>query len=471
MKQAFLIIGFLTISVIGISQKPWSNGKLKVSANSRYLQHENGQPFFWQGETAWLLFQRLNREQVKQFMENRKAKGFNVVQCIFLQNFSHINAYGDSAYANFDITRPVITPGQNPEDPTQYDYWDHVNYVIDEAEKNGIYIAIVTSWRDLHKQAKLDAEKGVTFATHLASYFKNKPNIIWVNGGSVRGNENAEFWNAVGSSLKKTDPNHLVTFHPFGRMQTSEWYQEASWLDINMFVSGHKRYSQDTTGKAYGEDNWRYVLEDHLKAPLKPTIDGEASYENLPQGIHDHTQPYWNDADVRRYAYWSVFAGASGHVYGENTVRQIHIKGVNKPESGAKLDFKDALEAKGASQMQHLKNLVCSRPYFERVNDQTLVADNGEKYNRVLVSRGENYLMAYTYTGRDFTIKMGGIAAKTVKAWWYNPRTGTAIEIGKYKNEGIVLFNPPGDELAGNDWVLVLDDVSKKFKTPGSKAN
>ena len=34
------------------AQLPWENGKLCVSENGRYLQHENGTPFFWLGETG-----------------------------------------------------------------------------------------------------------------------------------------------------------------------------------------------------------------------------------------------------------------------------------------------------------------------------------------------------------------------------------------------------------------------------------
>jgi hypothetical protein len=49
-------------------------------------------------------------------------------------------------------------------------------------------------------------------------------------------------------------------------------------------------------------------------------LDGEPSYEGIPQGLHDPTQPLWTDADARRYAYWSVFAGACGHTYGDNAV-------------------------------------------------------------------------------------------------------------------------------------------------------
>jgi len=464
-----LIIYLLTLTNLAICQKPWDNGKLVVSENRRYLQHENGVPFFWQGETAWLLFQRLNREQTVQYFENRKNKGFNVVQCIFHQNFLHSNVYGDTAYSSFDITNPITTPGNDPNDEEQYDYWDHVNYIIDVAAEYGIYIGMVTTWRDLHKQDKdLNTVKAGLFAAHLADYFKDKPNIIWINGGSAKGQSDTEFWETIGKTIKKTDPDHLITFHPFGRMQTSEWFQLSSWLDVNMFASGHRNYEQDNTTKAFGEDNWRYVLEDLSKIPVKPTIDGEPSYENLPEGIHDHSMPYWKASDVRRYAYWSVFAGACGHVYGENTVRQVHLQGINEPESGAKLDFFEALDAPGAFQMQYVKNLILSRPYFERVNDQSVVAgDEGEKYDRILVTRGNDYLMAYTFTGRKFTLQMGKISGEKVNAWWYDTRTGEAYAIDEYDNRGTVCFDPPGAEYNGNDWVLVLDNASREFSRPG----
>jgi len=45
------------------AQKPWDNGRLKVSENQRFLQFENGKPFFWLGETAWLMPERLNRDE------------------------------------------------------------------------------------------------------------------------------------------------------------------------------------------------------------------------------------------------------------------------------------------------------------------------------------------------------------------------------------------------------------------------
>lgn len=464
-----LFIALLTFAINANAQAPWNNGNLKVSENGRYLQHTNGKPFFWQGDTSWLMLTTLNRDEVKQYFENRKAKGFNVIQCIFVQNYDHKNSYGDYAYANNDISQPIQTPGNSPDNSEQYDYFDHVDYIVEEAVKNGIYLAITPTWRDLvKKDTNLTKEKAVSFAAHLANHFKNKPNIIWLNGGSTKGDTYTDIWETIGETIKKNDPNHLISFHPFGRMQSSTWFNNASWLDLNMFVSGHRTYAQDDSETNYGEDNWRYVLSDLSKKPLKPTLDGEPSYESLPQGIHDHAQPYWNAADTRRYAYWSVFAGSCGHVYGENSVRQNYKKGVNKPESGAKLSFIEALDVEGAFEMQYLKNLVLSRPYFERENDQSVVAgDEGEKYNRILVSRGKDYLMAYNYTGRDFTIQMGKISGNKVIAWWYDTKTGSSQKIGEYKNEGKVSFNPPGTKFNGNDWVLVLDNASKKFNIPG----
>lgn len=87
---------------------------------------------------------------------------------------------------------------------------------------------------------------------------------------------------------------------------------------------------------------------------------------------------------------------------------------------------------------------------------------------KLKVSENGRYLMAYTYTGRDFILQMGHITGKKVNAWWYNPRTGKATVIGKYKNKRKVVFNPPGIKENGNDWVLVLDDTSKNFSVPGS---
>ena len=55
---------------------------LKVSENGRYIVFENGKPFFDLGDTAWELFNRLNREEAELYLTNRAEKGFTVIQAV-----------------------------------------------------------------------------------------------------------------------------------------------------------------------------------------------------------------------------------------------------------------------------------------------------------------------------------------------------------------------------------------------------
>lgn len=468
MKKFLLLSILLALTQCVIGQTPWDNGKLTVSENGRYLQHANGKPFFWQADTCWLLVQKLNRDEVKTYFADRKAKGFNVVQCVLVQMLTDKTVFDDSPILDNYISKLNITPGNDPAAAAQYDYWDHVDYIIESAAANGIYLAGAPTWSHTVRRAPITKDKAEIYAAAVAERLKNKPNIIWLNGGAGKGDVDADVWQAIGTPIKKNDPNHLMTYHPFGRTQSSTWFNDAAWLDFNLFTSGHRRYDQDTDGKKFGEDNWRYVLDDLAKTPRKPSLDGEPAYENTPQGLHKPEEPYWTGDDARRYAYWSVFAGAAGHTYGENSVRQVYMPRDTKPSSGAKGYFMERLDAPGAQAMRHVKNLMLSRPYFDRVNDQAAVAaDEGEKYDRVLVTKGKDFLMAYTYTGREFKIKLGGISGDEVNAWWFNPRTGEATKLDTFKNEGTKTFNPPGEKANGNDWVLVLDAAAKKFSAPG----
>jgi hypothetical protein len=89
-----------------------------------------------------------------------------------------------------------------------------------------------------------------------------------------------------------------------------------------MFQSGHRRYGQRMGAGDYpieentDEDNWRYVERAYQMTPPKPVLDGEPSYEAIPQGLHNVNERLWQAEDVRRYAWWSVLAGSFGHTYG-----------------------------------------------------------------------------------------------------------------------------------------------------------
>jgi len=455
------ILSLMFFASCKIWQSKTEKMELSVAKGGRYFKNQNEKPFFWLGDTGWLLFKKLSREEAVAYLENRAEKGFNVIQVMALHNLDLANFYGDSALINKKIDAPKITKGANFKDSFQYDYWDHVSYIIDEAAKRNIYIAFVTVWGGAAKDGDVKPVEAEKYANFLVKRFSEKPNIIWMNGGDIKGSEYKEVWETIGQTIKSKDSLHLMTFHPRGRTTSSEWFHQDKWLDFNAFQSGHRRYDQDTLKEEkrhYGEDNWRYVLEDYPKMPTKPTLDAEPSYEAIPEGLHDSLEVRWSDAAVRRYAYWSVFSGAAGFTYGNNAVMQFYKKGQNSGDYGVRQweYYTKAQNDPGAMQIHHIKDLMLSVSYFDRVPDQSIIVNQKDKHDYLVATRGGNYAFVYTWTGRLMTINMGKITGNQVNAYWFNPSTGKTEIIGSFKNKGIQSFDPPGEPKDGNDWVLIL---------------
>jgi len=461
------IICILLLAVIGfafVTEGPAVLPQLKVSENHRYFTAENNKPFFWLGDTGWLLFAKLNRAEAEKYLETRKQQGYNVIQVMVIHDIKEVNAYGDSALVSKNIAKPKVTEGNNPANATEYDYWDHVDYIVDLAAKKGIYMALVPVWGSVVKSKNHDvpAEKAKIYADFLAKRYKNSSNVIWMNGGDIAGSDSTKVWNTIGATLREQNPDKLITYHPRGRTQSSTWFHNEQWLDFNTFQSGHRTYAQDTSKKdlKYGEDNWKYTNVDYNKTPIKPTLDAEPSYEKIPWGLHNVKLPRWTAADVRRYGYWSVFAGACGYTYGNNDVMQMHKPTDKNAAYGSKQYWYQSINDPGAKQMIYIKNLMLSRPYFERVPDQSLIAGKqGTRYNFLLATRGKNYAFIYTYTGKNFSVNTTGLPGTKIKSSWFNPRTGVTTAGTTQAKAKTLAFNPPGDPKNGNDWVLILDAI------------
>jgi hypothetical protein len=452
-----LITAFLSPGLVKAQKK--LQHQLHISSNNRYFMDEKNKPFFWLGDTGWLLFGKLNREEAQKYLEDRRQKGFNVIQAMVLHNVAAANVYGDSGLINKNVSTPNVTPGNSFLNSGQYDYWDHVDYIINLAAQKGLYMALVPVWGANVKNGWVSKDDAEKYAAFLARRFKNNWNIIWMNGGDIRGSDSTDTWKTIGNTIKSIDKDHLMTFHPFGRTTSSTWFHNEPWLDFNMFQSGHRSYAQDTATAEhkFGPDNYKFVEMDYNKLPVKPTLDGEPAYEHIPYGLHDTTQPRWTADDIRRYAYWEVFAGGAGFTYGHSSVMQMHKPGDLSPAYGSKKFWTDAITDTGASQMIYLKRLMISKPYFQRIPDQTIVS-NGEarRYDYIVATRGNDYAFLYTYNGRNFTVNMEKFYEGKVKAYWYNPRNGSTQLVRTIDRTDFVEFDPPGEKKEGNDWVLIL---------------
>ena len=136
---------FTTILFLSLLQANAQVPSLKISSNKRFFQTSDGKPFFWLGDTGWLLFIKCTREEALQYLDDRKEKGFNVIQAMLIHDITlGVNAYGDSSIHKQDVSKPVTTAGKKFDDRLQYDYWDHVDYIIEEDSNNHRMYAVTT---------------------------------------------------------------------------------------------------------------------------------------------------------------------------------------------------------------------------------------------------------------------------------------------------------------------------------------
>jgi len=139
MKHLAYLIIVLVSFVCCQKKEPLKHEFLKVSTNGRYLEDKNGKPFLYLGCTAWELFHRLNREEAVEYLQNRKEKGFTVIQAVVLAENDGLrtpNAYGEV---------PLID--LNPEKPNEK-YFEHVDFIVNKAEELGLYIGMLPTWGD-----------------------------------------------------------------------------------------------------------------------------------------------------------------------------------------------------------------------------------------------------------------------------------------------------------------------------------
>ncbi len=433
--------------------------RLQVSKNRRFLTKEDGTPFFWLGDTAWELFHRASREEAQLYLENRAERGFTVIQAVALAEHDGLrvpNAYGclplgTDTNGNYDPTQPEVTAGDD------YDYWDHVDYIIDLAASLGLYIGLLPTWGDKYNQkwgkgpVVFDADSARVYGSWLGQRYRDRPNIVWVLGGD-RPLETAGHFsvvNAMAWGIKEGDKGtHLMTFHPMGGYSSSYHVHDEEWLDFNMIQSGH--------GKRH-MDNYQMIASDYAREPRKPTLDGEPRYEDHPVGFKAENG-YFDAADVRQAAYWSVFAGGFGVTYGHHSIWSM----TTEPSDYFIMDWKRAIVRPGGEQLQHLRRLMESRSFLERVPDQDLLAHNYPGANHLQATRGSDYAFIYTPNGLAIEVVLGKLTGSQVRAHWYNPRSGEMKPIGVFANEGVLSFSPPSSG-RGQDWVLVLDGQPSRY--------
>jgi hypothetical protein len=430
-------------------------GKLRVAANHRYLEFDDGTPFFYLGDTAWQLFQRLTLEEAQHYLRNRAAKGFTVIQAVALAELGFKNppnAYGEVPLINRD-----------PAAPNEH-YFRHVDDIVQYAENVGLFIGMLPTWGMSWKLVGSDdapiftVENARLYGRFLGERYKDNA-IIWILGGDdfIESKEEHAITEAIALGLREGDGGaHLITFHPRGPGRSAEFLHQANWLDFNMCQSSHG---------AHDHDNGLFIDQDYALEPPKPSLDGEPRYETLPVGFYyEEVSRYdrFDDYDVRQAAYWALMAGACGHTYGHNCIWQMWTP-QHEPALWANIPWYDSLDAPGAFQMGFVRRLFEARPFQKLAPAPDMIVDgpnSGGAKIRAMLAKDGSFAFVYSPRGEQFTIDKRVFRARLVKEYWYDPRYGCTTYFHATANKSFQTYAPPTSG-RGNDWILILEDYSE----------
>lgn len=354
--------------------------KLQVSPCGHFFRYEDGSPFFYLGDTAWLLFNKLKEEEVRVYFRDRAEKGFTVVQSVIFRDLftpNTPNAYGDPPFADEDDMYAVR---MNPR------WIDFVKKVVPMAAEYNLVMGLLPTWGDKwnsHSNSAgpiiMDKDSARDYGRFLSDALAGNDNIIWILGGDspIQTQEHADTIAAMAEGIRSGGSGDcLMTFHPSG-MGTSDIFHTAGWLDFNAIQTSH--YKPNIPGYLH--------IERMYSLPLaKPCLDMEPNYELSPMFIMgnrtdrptDHIpsfEPIFSDYDVRKSYYRTVLAGGAGFTYGCEPIRQFHRKGdkIHIFDRWPEMPTWDkALSAPGSSQLQFLIDIFAERSYFSRKPAQEL---------------------------------------------------------------------------------------------------
>ncbi|NMO16592.1 DUF4038 domain-containing protein [Pyxidicoccus fallax] len=437
---------------------------IRASTNQRHLVTATGAPFTYLADTPWGLASRLSQADVLEYLDDRQAKGFNTLQMMLLpmpSEWGTKNFYGDSPFNNMNPASPAITSvaTTNPADASGYDYWDHVEWVIDQAGQRGIQVAAAVSWygyggRDWRPYMTTSA--ATAYGTFLGKRFGGKPHLFWILGGDndpvgdvasvpagMDTSDRVEATNAMANAILANESiRHLMSYHAKRRNSSARFFESQTWHTV------HFAYSPETT--------YSYVLTDYNRATVRPVVMPESYYDARTGS------PILDRRRLRAQAWWSFLSGGVGFAYGHENVWDL--------DSAWKTT---GLPAVSATDIQRLGTFLAGspthllRPDHRAGNTAKLLTsgygstttNGGLDYAVSATASDASFALAYFPTTRsDIVVNLAALGGASVKLSWWNPGVGGAKTlIGTYAGSGTRALTWPS---GSSDAVLVAERAS-----------
>jgi hypothetical protein len=450
--------GTLTATPYHGSNPIMKHGPLRVAASGRTLEHADGTPFFWLGDTWWMgLCQRLTwPDDFQRLTADRVEKGFTVVQ-IVAGLYPDMPAF-DPRGANEAGYPWVADFAQiNPA------YFDMADLRIGWLVRSGLVPCIVGCWG--YYLPLLGEARMKLHWRYLVARWAAFP-VIWCLAGETampyylsedkQGDAQRQVagWTDIARVVRDLDPYHRpVATHPthIGRDQVLD----DAVLDLDMLQTGHGGYSSVP-------NTIRTVQTERARAPHKPVIVGEVSYEGIIHSTQD---------EIQRLTFWTAWlSGAGGFTYGANGIWQVNTKEKPygpSPHGGTwgNTPWEDAFRLPGSTQLGLARRLLERYPWETFEPHPEWVRPGGDAEHpgapfaagisghvRVIFLYDPVFPWDHRARPRVLALDPG----QAHRGFFWDPRTGQEIDLGALQPDRAGEWGMPLPPTF-QDWLVVIE--------------
>jgi hypothetical protein len=230
---ALTVLVCMALTLVAVTAAPAQEDPrllIRAADEGHTLADGAGEPFFWLGDTGWTLLTSLWPEEAEVYLEDRRQKGFNVVQCILASGSGEPDA-------NYDGERPWLDG--DPSTPNSA-YFDHVEVVRQLAAEKGMILALLPSWGWYVTEGQvINKENAFLYGNWLGVRFADATNVVWVLGGDRPAAGYEDVFRLLAEGIVAGDGGaHLMTYHPRGGGHTSaEWFADDDWIDMHRITA------------------------------------------------------------------------------------------------------------------------------------------------------------------------------------------------------------------------------------------
>jgi hypothetical protein len=409
------------------------HGAVRVSKDGSHLEHADGTPFFWLGDTAWNGPLMSKAEDWDKYLNDRVAKKFTAIQFVTTQwRTAPTNLEGEVAFTGIDKIQ--INPA----------FFKRMDARIDALNAKGLLAVPVLLWAIRGAENPgwyLPEDQAILMEKYLVARY-GAHHVVWIPAGDTTYREaNGEKWRRIARAVFGDDSHAPIVMHPQGMQSYVENYKDEKWLDIIGYQSGH--------GDNDAALKWIHsgpIAKEAQQFTTRPFINLEPPYEDhiAYQSKQRHT-----DFTVRRASYWSLLnAPTAGLTYGAHGVWSWEVEPkeplLHKGTGIAKPWF-DAMNLPGSLQMKFLHEFFASLKWWELRPAPSLVASQSSdpaKFIAAAKTRSGDVAVLYFPAGGEITIN------NTKQAQWFDPRTGQWQTANSQSGK----FQTPNTQ----DWVLKM---------------